>query len=142
MDRTRLVRDESSDHGTIGVLHARGLPSPVHIMEPPWRENRRNRSCIPAGTYEVVPHVSPRFGRCLLVTGVPDRSHVLFHSGNVGGDVEKGFHTHTHGCLLPGMRRGRIDVRGRRQRAVLVSRTAMRHILAWASRPFELEVVS
>ena len=138
MIRARLTRDESSDHGTLGCLVADGLPGAVNIMEPPWRDNRRNRSCIPNGAYVVVPHISPRFGRCLLVTGVPERSHILFHSGNVGGDVEMGLKTHTLGCLLPGLRRGHLDVRGRRQRAVLVSRTAMRHILDWAERPFEL----
>ena len=140
MNRARLSRDPSTDQGTLGVLAGSGL-EPVHVIEPPWRDNRRNRSCIPADVYTVVPHVSPRFGRCLLVTGVPARSHILFHAGNVGGDVERGFHTHTHGCLLPGLRRGRIKVRGRVQAAVLSSRTAFRHVMAWAGgQPFELEI--
>ncbi len=140
MNRARLIRDETSDHGTVGVLSARGLPGPVHIMEPPWRDNRRNVSCIPTGTYMVVLHVSPRFGRCLLVTGVPNRSHILFHAGNVGGDTEKGLRTHTHGCLLPGLRRGRLLYKGVSQRAVVASRTAFRHVLAWAGEPFELTI--
>ena len=129
------------DHGTLGVLAARGL-DPLNVMEPPWRDNRRNRSCIPRGRYEVVPHLSPRFGRCLLVTGVPARSHILIHAGNFGGDRELGWHTHTLGCLLPGMRRGRLAVDGRVQEAVLASRTALRKLLAWAAgRPFALEIV-
>ena len=140
MGRARLIRDAGGDHGTIGVLRASGLPGPVHIMEPPWRDNRRNRSCIPAGSYEVLPHISPRFGRCLLVTGVPERSHILFHAGNLGGDIEIGYRTHTLGCLLPGERRGWLNAAGRRQKAVLASRTAMRRLLAWAGEPFELEV--
>lgn len=141
MNRARLQRERSDDQGTLGVLTARGLPGPIHIMEPPWRDNRRNRSCIPLGIYDVVPHVSPRFGRCLLVTGVPDRSHILFHAGNLGGDVEKGLRTHTAGCLLPGLRPGWIRVGEARQSAVLGSRTATRHIFQWAERPFQLEVV-
>ena len=140
MLHARLQRDRSSDQGTLGVLVAPDLP-PLHVMEPPWRDNRRNRSCIPAGLYEVVPHISPRFRRCLLVTSVPDRSHILFHAGNVGGDVERGWHTHTAGCLLPGLRRGRIAVRGRVQECVASSRTAFRHLMSWAAdRPFILEV--
>ena len=68
--RTALLRrDREDDHGTIGVLSAPGL-GPLQIMEPPWRDNRRNRSCIPPGSYVVLPHLSPRFGRCLLVAGV------------------------------------------------------------------------
>ena len=136
-----LRRDRSSDQGTLGVLVAHDLP-PIHIMEPPWRDNRRNRSCIPVGVYDVLPHLSPRFKRCLLVTDVPERSHILFHAGNVGGDVELGLHTHTAGCLLPGLRRGRIEGRGRVQEAVISSRTAFRHLMTWAAgRPFTLEVV-
>ena len=110
-------------------------------MEPPWRGNRRNRSCIPAGLYEVVPHLSPRHRRCLLVTQVQGRSHILFHAGNLGGDVERGWHTHTSGCLLPGLRRGRMTVSGRRQAAVFASRTAFRHLMDWAADgPFALEI--
>ena len=124
------------------MLTARGLESPIHVMEPPWRDNRRNRSCIPAGLYDVVPHVSPRFGRCLLVTGVEDRSHILIHVGNLGGDVEQGLRSHTAGCLLPGMRRGWIRVGERRQAAVLASRPATRHLYAWAERPFRLEIAN
>ena len=136
----RLVRGRSGEQGTLGVLSAPGL-APTWIMEPPWRDNRRNRSCIPAGLYEVVPHLSPRHRRCLLVTQVPDRSHILFHAGNLGGDVELGWHTHTAGCLLPGLRRGNLTVRGRLQAAVLSSRTAFRHLMTWAAgRPFELEI--
>ena len=142
MVRARLARDRASDHGTLGVLVARGLPGPIQIIEPPWRDNTRNRSCIPAGAYDVVPHVSPRFGRCLLVTGVEDRSHILFHAGNLGGDVDKGFRSHTAGCLLPGLRRGWIVAGERRQDAVLGSRTATRHLFAWAERPFRLEIVN
>ena len=134
-----LIRDEQTDHGTRGVLVAGKLR--LHVMEPPPRGNRRNCSCIPLGTYRVVPHRSPRFGRTLLVTEVPDRSHILIHAGNVGGDVQQGFHTHTLGCLLPGVKRGRLEVRGRVQRAVLGSRTALRHLMEWTDgEPFRLEV--
>ena len=137
--RAVLIRDESTDHGTLGVLVAGDLT--LQVMEPPDRDNRPNRSSIPTGLYEVQPHVSPRFGRVLSVTEVPSRSHILIHSGNVGGDAELGYHTHTLGCLLPGLRRGRLEVRGRVQRAVLGSRPALRHLMAWADEaPFTLEV--
>ena len=140
MRRAILRRDKSGDQGTIGILAAAGLAA-VHTMEPPWRDNARNRSCIPPGLYEVLPHVSPRFRRCLLVTGVPGRSHILFHAGNLGGDVERGWHSHTAGCLLPGLRRGRIAARGRVQQAVISSRTAFRHLMEWAGgEPFALEI--
>ena len=103
-----LIRDESTDHGTRGVLTAGALT--LHLMEPPDRDTRPNRSSIPTGLYEVHPHRSPRFGRVLAVADVPGRSHILIHSGNVGGDVELGLHSHTLGCLLPGFRRRKLKV--------------------------------
>ena len=142
MQQAVLQRQQESEQGTLGVLSGLGL-APTHIIEPPWRSNRRNRSCIPAGLYEVVPHLSPRYRSCLLVTQVPGRSHILFHAGNLGGDTERGWHTHTSGCLLPGLQRGRMTVGGRRQRAVIASRTAMRRLMDWAAgRPFTLEIVA
>lgn len=41
--------------GTLGRLVAEGIE--VWVMEPPWRDNRACRSCIPPGAYTVVPHV-------------------------------------------------------------------------------------
>ena len=140
MRRALLRRDRSDDHGTRGVLVADGL-APLHIMEPPWRDNRRCVSCIPPGVYRVAPYRSPRFRNCLHVLDVPGRSHILIHRGNVGGDRAKGYHTHTLGCLLPGLYRGRIKVRGRAQAAALASAPAFRRIMDWAAgAPFELEI--
>ena len=68
-----LRRGPSGDDGTLGVLALEGGPE-LRSMEPPWRDNRRNLSCIPPGEYDVHPHRSPRFGACLLVIGVPGRS--------------------------------------------------------------------
>lgn len=141
MKRARLQRLETSDHGTVGRLSADGLGA-LFTMEPPWRDNRRSVSCILPGTYRVIPHRSPRFGRCLLVTDTPGRSHILFHAGNLGGDKSLGLRTHTAGCVLPGLHRGKLKTRsGKMQRAVLASRPAFRAIMEWAAAPFELEVL-
>ena len=137
----RLLRDPSSEHGTLGRLLCGDGALDLHVIEPPWRHNRPNRSCIPAGVYRLVPHRSPRYGACYLVRDVPGRSHILVHAGNVGGDVALGLHTHTLGCLLPGLARGRLRVRGRMQRAVLSSRPAVRHFMQWADgRPVTVEI--
>ena len=139
MRQVLLLRGRSGDQGTEGFLTSEGLL--LCTMEPPWRDNRRNVSCIPSGRYEVVPHVSPRHRRCLLVTQVPGRSHILFHKGNLGGDEGLGWTTHTAGCILPGLRRGEICVSGKVQDAVLSSRTAFRHLMEWAGGDaFELIV--
>ena len=139
MRRCVLVRDATGPHGTFGTLAMDGAR--LHTLEPPWKENIPNLSCIPHGEYLVRPHRSPRFGRCLCVTAVPDRTHILIHAGNLGGDTESGYRSHTLGCILPGMRRGRLPAQGRVQAAVLASRPAVRRLMAWAAdRPFTLEI--
>lgn len=121
-----LLRDASRDEGTFGRLFGAGLES-LHTLEPPWRDNLPDLSCIPPGEYLCVPHHSPHFGGVYLVTGVPGRSHILIHPGNYGGDESAGLRTHTHGCLLPGSWLGRLAG----QRAVLASRAALGRLLAW-----------
>lgn len=139
MQIVTLQRTETSDHGTLGIVQGPGFR--FWTMEPPWRDNRRRLSCIPPGIYHCVWHRSPRYGNVYLVTGVPERSHILIHGGNVGGDSTKGFKTHTMGCILPGKRSGTLVVNGRRQKAVLVSRPAVRAMAAALNRsPFMLEV--
>lgn len=114
------MRTETGMHGTFGVLFAGG--GAWQVAEPPWRDNRRNVSCIPAGTYRAVWHRSPRFGPVYWVRDVPGRSGILIHPGNLAGDRERGLLSHTYGCLLPGRYRGAL----RGQQAVLASRPATR----------------
>lgn len=98
-------------------------------MEPPWRDNKPNVSCIPKGEYECVWHRSPRYGWVYALTGVPDRSHILIHAGNIAA--------HTKGCILPGRRFGELSG----QPAVLVSRAATRSLADhFGKKPFTLEV--
>lgn len=136
-----LQRDEQTDMGTFGRLHAPALPEPLHVAEPPPRANAVGRSCIPAGVYVCRWHRSPKYGWCYQVLDVRGRTRILIHAGNVAGDEALGFKTHTLGCLLPGAQRGWLTVRGRRQRAVLASRTAVRRLVAaMAEKDFTLEI--
>lgn len=65
-------------------------------LEPPWKNNQRNISCIPEGKYLVIKeetsplHPYPHF----RVLNVPGRDGVLWHGGN--------FYKDTLGCYLPG----------------------------------------
>lgn len=86
-----LKRIASRDDGTFGVLLANGRPIAV-TLERPWRDNRKGESCIPVGRYTCVRVNSPRFGLTWMVSNVPDRSEILFHSGNIFTD--------SHGCIL------------------------------------------
>lgn len=51
-------------------------------LELPWLNNNRRVSCIPAGKYKAIKHVSPRLGRSLWIQNVPNRSEILIHRAN------------------------------------------------------------
>lgn len=116
-----LIRTDTSDEGTNGIILLNGSPLCVTI-EPPDRDNQPNISCIPEGEYKCVWHRSPKYGMTYHVTNVEGRSRVLIHPGNYAGDKEKGFKTHSHGCILLGTRRGVLGD----QKAVLASKVAVR----------------
>lgn len=86
-----LIRVGSSSRGTFGVLRYGAVPF-VLTLERPWLDNLRGMSCIPAGRYVCRKVRSPKFGWTFEVTGVPDRTHILFHKGNTIEDTE--------GCIL------------------------------------------
>lgn len=88
-----LIRVGSSPRGTFGVLRHGQVPF-VLTLERPWADNEREVSCIPAGQYRCRRIRSPKFGNTYEITDVPNRSNVLFHSGNTLDD--------THGCILVG----------------------------------------
>ncbi|WP_319469581.1 DUF5675 family protein [uncultured Pseudodesulfovibrio sp.] len=108
IDTVELIRLEKGSEGTFGVLRLNGQVFCV-TLEPPDNGNVRDVSCIPAGRYACRRVESPRFGATYEVCDVPERSHILFHKGNVTGD--------THGCVLLGSRFGQL----RGDRAILDS---------------------
>ncbi len=89
----RLVRVSYLDNVTFGVLLDDKVPFCL-TLERPWLENRRSVSCIPTGHYLCKRVDSPKFGDTFEITNVPERSHILFHRGNLADD--------THGCVLVG----------------------------------------
>lgn len=86
-----VIRVGQSDRGTFGVLRAHDVPFAL-TLEPPWKDNAPNESCIPTGHYICRRVRSPKFGDTFEVTQVPNRSHILFHKGNTLED--------TAGCIL------------------------------------------
>lgn len=92
MKIVELIRlEESVQYGTFGVLK---IDKEVFCvtLEPPDRENQRNRSSIPAQQYLCWNRISPSYGETFEVKDVPDRNHVLFHPGNRVHNTE--------GCII------------------------------------------
>lgn len=136
-----LARTSSTDQGTFGYLLYGGLTS--RSLELPWRENQRQRSCIPKGVYVCRLVNSPKFGRVYSVLDVPGRSAIRLHSANFAGDVEKGWTTQLHGCIAPCLKVGVMrNSSGVMQAAGLISRPALRQLMDWArGEPFTLEIL-
>jgi hypothetical protein len=89
----QLIRESAGEQGTLGRLLVNGRFG-FFTLEPD--EDRANHPAIPVGTYRVVVTPSVRFKRMLpLVIGVPGRSGIRIHPGNVADD--------TDGCILLGM---------------------------------------
>lgn len=94
-----LVRLETGKQGTFGALL---ICKKVFCftLEPPDRLNKKRVSSIPPSQYICWRHQSPRFGETFQILEVPDRSEILFHSGNVV--------TNTEGCILLGSTIGKL----------------------------------
>ena len=69
------------EDGTNGTVFCSGHFL-CHTIELPWKNNKRNISCIPEGRYEVVPRYSTHFKHHLLIKGVSERHLILFHPAN------------------------------------------------------------
>lgn len=124
----RLVRVTEHEGASFGVLTVNDSPEFV-TCELAWRNNDRGVSCIPQGRYKVRTHRSPKFGLCLKVLDVPERSEILIHVGNTIED--------TSGCILVGQRYGTID----NKPAILGSRVALNKLLQFLTGLGEVDLV-
>lgn len=140
MKLAKLVRGISSAQGTAGMLTFGTCA--IRTLELPWRDNIKQISCIPLGTYRAIWARSPKMGMCYHLLAVPSRSCVLIHPANFAG--EEPFDTQLHGCIAPCSRIGVMrNTKGVMQLAGLVSRPATNLFNAWGeTAPIELEITS
>lgn len=108
---------------TIGKL---GLYDPYFCfkcvtLELSWKDNKRNKSCIPTGEYKVTHRYSEKYGEHLLVNNVINRSYILIHAGNFVED--------TNGCILVGESLAKIDENNLKD--VTNSRETLKELMRW-----------
>jgi hypothetical protein len=128
MKTVKITRILSDDMGTFGRLSVDKLR--LYTGELPWRNNARKLSCIPAGEYNIQLINSPHFGKVYLVKDVPNRSMVEMHSANFMGD-SRYCDTQLEGCIALGEKIGAMrNSKGVMQRAILISRPAVRKFMA------------
>lgn len=122
-----LLRFASDNRGILGMLCLENCPS-CYTLELPYRENLRNVSAIPEGTYPCRIKNSPKRGKCVALENVPGRSDILIHAGNTIKD--------TQGCILVGT--GCEDYRS--AKTVTGSRDALESLLEVAAGKKDLEI--
>ena len=96
-----LTRQPSTPQGTFGTLTDADSNILCVTCEQPWNDNKVGASCIPAGTYQCIPHDSPAHPNTWEIAGVPGRSAILIHNGNTD--------TQSEGCILVGDSFGTIN---------------------------------
>lgn len=102
-----LIRLQENDKQTLGRIYFfEGLNQVLKgvTLELPDRDNKKNISRIPAGTYTVKKRKSKRFGEHFHVLDVEGRSLILIHVGN--------YYRQTEGCILIGQGFADIDKDG------------------------------
>lgn len=141
MNNVYIYRFEESDQGIKSRLYT-DIGFMCKVLELPWRNNKRNISCIPEGKYRAVPYTSTKLGRCYHIQDVENRTWILTHSGNLAGDRNLGWQTHSWGCLLLGQSFGRIKNKyGNFQKAVLNSRYTLNLFISYMlNQPFVLDI--
>ena len=100
MNKHILLVTFSVNTCTIGKLYDESGHLICHTIERPWLQNRVNVSCIPAGTYDLKPVNSPKFGLTFEVESVIGRTHILIHKANKASELQ--------GCIAPVSRFGQL----------------------------------
>lgn len=102
-----LTRNQDDGVQTLGELEFSGMK--WNTLELSWKNNQRNISCIPKGTYNVTYTFSPKFMKFTYeIQKVPNRSGIRIHVGNYFNQIQ--------GCILIGNgyrdinKDGRLDV--------------------------------
>lgn len=97
MKQVLLVRFLNTDLVTLGRLYCGG-ELVCYTLELPWRGNKPNVSCIPAGIYQakyMTRSTSGKHKKCWHILNVHARTEVMIHGANWLRELR--------GCIAPGM---------------------------------------
>lgn len=128
-----LNRIEYEKKQTLGIMSVSNKDEIIYsckTLELPYLNNQKRISCIPKGEYEVVKHVSPKFGKCFWIKNVPDRSEILIHKGN--------YHKDTLGCILVGA--AFLDINNDGYRDVTSSKKTVEYLLKILPESFNIYI--
>ena len=101
----RVWMDENQSTGSLIVLDK--FRQPIYIspcIERGDRNNKKNVSNVPTGTYPLVWEKSPKFGMVWELKDVPNRSECKIHTANMWDQI--------NGCIAPGTYLGELNSDG------------------------------
>lgn len=133
--KATLKRIEDNGSQTLGEFIFKtneGKEIILYSMELSWKDNQRNISCIPKGTYKVVTTMSTRFKKDMwLLLNVPNRDGIRIHSANYARQL--------NGCIALGMGMSDIDKDGHID--ITSSVKAMNLAYEHLGKEFELKII-
>ena len=141
----RRTYKEKQTEGRLYVYNERnGVGYSCDTLELPWMDNQKRISCIPEGEYDVIKHVSPKFGECFWILNVPERSEILLHDkvNFVGSKNPRTKKSDILGCVIPYETSMDIDGDGVRDIAPKSSTVAMQKLLKILPNKFKLKIMS
>ena len=132
--KLELLRTYDNGVQTEGVLYVINDIGTIifkcYTLELPYKDNKKRISCIEQGTYQVIKHNSPKFGKCFWLQNVENRSEILIHRGN--------YHFDVFGCILVGD--GLVDLNKDGNLDVTNSVKVMNKLLELLPNKFEMEI--
>lgn len=89
MKTAYLIRTYHGDHtaGILTLTDGNKVLFTCNTLELPDKENQRRVSCIPTGTYNVVPYSSAKYKSAYHVENVKNRDAILIHAANTTADL-------------------------------------------------------
>ncbi|MEI6897872.1 MAG: DUF5675 family protein [Psychromonas sp.] len=135
-----LLKRQSFAFGTFSTLYDPNGNELCKMVERKWNNNQQSISCVPVGTYDLLPHVSPKYGECYVLScpelgvtaqGPSQRTHCLVHPANLPEQLE--------GCLAPGKAFGVVSGKW----AVVSSRVAFNELMTYlGGKPTQLQIIN
>lgn len=135
MKRAVLIRLNENKKQTLGrlfVFDGLDIEFECCTLELPYKNNQRNKSCIPTGKYNVKTRVSEKYGEHYLVENVELRDYILIHPAN--------YYTQLRGCIAVGY--DFYDINKDGECDLTYSRRTMSNLLQSAPEGFELIILN
>ena len=128
-----IIRLEESEKQTLGkgfIFNGTDKIFEFSTLELPWRDNQKNISRIPSGTYDAFKRISPKRGEVIELKGTGNRTNIQIHPLN--------YYTHTEGCI--GVGSDLADINGDGFRDVIMSKKTFQTILDLTEDKFKVKI--